>query len=82
MELEQKVVYRFSAFQVVTAYTNTGMSLEDASMIPFQEAYPMIVFLIFLILAGNTAFVSLDVLGVCDAADFIPSLSCESPLSP
>ncbi|TFK44919.1 cation transport protein-domain-containing protein [Crucibulum laeve] len=46
----------FSAFQVVSAYTNTGMSLVDQSMIPFQHAYPMIVFLAFLILAGNTAF--------------------------
>lgn len=34
------------------------MSLVDQSMIPFQTAYPMIVFMIFLILAGNTAFVS------------------------
>ncbi|KAJ3523993.1 hypothetical protein NM688_g8637 [Phlebia brevispora] len=46
----------FALFQVVSAYTNTGMSLEDTSMVPFQRAYPMIVFLIFLILAGNTAF--------------------------
>ena len=28
-------------------------------MVPFQTAYPMIIFLIFLILAGNTAFVSI-----------------------
>lgn len=34
------------------------MSLVDQSMTPFQQAYPMIVFLIFPILAGNTAFVS------------------------
>ncbi|KAA1476458.1 hypothetical protein DENSPDRAFT_807240 [Dentipellis sp. KUC8613] len=46
----------FSFFQVVSAYTNTGTSLCDESMVPFQEAYPMIVFMIFLILAGNTAF--------------------------
>jgi len=46
----------FSAFQVVSAYTNTGMSLEDQSMIPFQRAYPTILVMIFLILAGNTAF--------------------------
>ncbi|KAH9911185.1 cation transport protein-domain-containing protein [Fomitopsis serialis] len=45
----------FSAFQVVSAYTNTGMSLEDESMVPFQKAYLMIFILIFLILAGNTA---------------------------
>ena len=50
---------RFSLFQVVSAYTNTGMSLVDQSMIPFQTAYLMIIFMIFLIMAGNTAFVSL-----------------------
>lgn len=27
-------------------------------MVPFQTAYPMIFFMVFLILAGNTAFVS------------------------
>ncbi|RPD57724.1 hypothetical protein L226DRAFT_512491 [Lentinus tigrinus ALCF2SS1-7] len=46
----------FSAFQVVSSYTNTGTSLVDTSMVPFQTAYPMIVFMIILILAGNTAF--------------------------
>ncbi|PPQ64955.1 hypothetical protein CVT26_015675 [Gymnopilus dilepis] len=46
----------FSAFQVVSAYTNTGTSLVDESMVPFQEAYPMIFAMIFLILAGNTCF--------------------------
>ncbi|KDR75691.1 hypothetical protein GALMADRAFT_248309 [Galerina marginata CBS 339.88] len=46
----------FSAFQVASAYTNTGTSLVDQSMLPFQEAYPMIVTMIFLILAGNTSF--------------------------
>jgi Trk-type K+ transport system membrane component len=49
----------FSAFQVVSSYTNTGMSLVDQSMVPFQRAYPMIFFMAFLILAGNTAFVSI-----------------------
>ena len=34
------------------------MSLVDTSMVPFQQAYPMIVFMMILILAGNTAFVS------------------------
>ncbi|KAI0250923.1 cation transport protein-domain-containing protein [Lactifluus subvellereus] len=46
----------FSAFQVVSAYTNAGMSLVDQSMVPFQRAYPMIFAMISLILAGNTAF--------------------------
>ncbi|KAF5380579.1 hypothetical protein D9615_004675 [Tricholomella constricta] len=46
----------FSMFQSVSAYTNTGMSLVDHSMVPFQTAYPMVFFMAFLILAGNTAF--------------------------
>ncbi|KAI5119163.1 hypothetical protein M0805_008646 [Coniferiporia weirii] len=46
----------FSAFQVVSAYTNSGMSLVDASMIPFQKAYPMIFVMAFLVVAGNTGF--------------------------
>ncbi|KAF8622670.1 hypothetical protein AX15_006779 [Amanita polypyramis BW_CC] len=46
----------FSLFQVVSAYTNTGTSLVDQSMVPFQKAYPMIALVILLILAGNTAF--------------------------
>ncbi|KAG6920213.1 hypothetical protein DXG01_004982 [Tephrocybe rancida] len=46
----------FSLFQSVSAYTNTGMSLVDHSMVPFQTAYPMVIFMCFLILAGNTAF--------------------------
>jgi len=50
--------YRFSIFQSVSAYTNTGMSLVDKSMVPFQTAYPMVFLMAFLILAGNTAFVS------------------------
>ncbi|KAF9222488.1 TrkH-domain-containing protein [Gyrodon lividus] len=46
----------FSLFQVVSSYTNTGMSLVDQSMLPFQTAYPMIFFMMICILAGNTAF--------------------------
>lgn len=46
----------FSLFQVVSAYTNAGMSLVDQSMVPFQRAYPMIFAMMFAILAGNTAF--------------------------
>ncbi|KAI0317188.1 cation transport protein-domain-containing protein [Amylostereum chailletii] len=48
----------FSLFQVVSAFTNSGVSLVDQSMVPFQRAYPMIIFLFYLVLAGNTAFVS------------------------
>ncbi|KAF8891820.1 cation transport protein-domain-containing protein [Infundibulicybe gibba] len=46
----------FSLFQVVSSYTNTGTSLVDQSMVPFQRAYPMVILMAFLILAGNTAF--------------------------
>ncbi|KAG1855585.1 cation transport protein-domain-containing protein [Suillus subluteus] len=51
----------FSLFQVVSAYTNTGTSLVDQNMVPFQTAYPMILFMIFCILAGNTAFYAISV---------------------
>ncbi|KDQ59452.1 hypothetical protein JAAARDRAFT_621723 [Jaapia argillacea MUCL 33604] len=46
----------FPAFIIVAAWANTGMSLVDQNMIPFQTAYPMIFFIILCILAGNTAF--------------------------
>ncbi|KAE8540063.1 hypothetical protein D1P53_004001 [Cryptococcus gattii VGV] len=46
----------FSLFQSISAFTNTGMSLCDTSMLPFQKAYLMIVVMIILIFAGNTAF--------------------------
>ncbi|TFK23169.1 TrkH-domain-containing protein [Coprinopsis marcescibilis] len=46
----------FSAFQVVSAYTNTGTSLVDQSMLPFQSAYLMVLFMVFLVFAGNTCF--------------------------
>jgi Trk-type K+ transport system membrane component len=39
-----------------SAFSNTGMSLNDLSMIPYQKAYPMIFVMVFLIFAGNTAF--------------------------
>ncbi|OSD00246.1 TrkH-domain-containing protein [Trametes coccinea BRFM310] len=58
----------FSAFQVVSSYTNTGMSLVDESMVPFQKAYPLISFMILLILAGNTAFVNYG--SKCNATDW------------
>ncbi|KAJ7821116.1 cation transport protein-domain-containing protein [Mycena olivaceomarginata] len=48
----------FSMFQVVSAYTNTGTSLVDQSMVPFQRAYVMIICMVLLVLAGNTAFVT------------------------
>ncbi|BGP04531.1 hypothetical protein JCM10049v2_000333 [Rhodotorula toruloides] len=46
----------FSFFQVWSAYSNCGMSLDDASMVPFQKAYGLVIVQGLLILAGNTAF--------------------------
>jgi len=50
-------VFRFSAFQVVGAWANTGFSLVDQNLIPFQSAYPLLMFVVWLALAGNTGFV-------------------------
>lgn len=46
----------FALFQVASAFTNTGSSLVDQSMIPFQKAYAMVVFMIVLIMGGNCAY--------------------------
>ena len=48
---------RFSLYQVVSAFSNTGLSLVDQSVVPFQRAYPMVVALTILIIAGNTGYV-------------------------
>lgn len=43
------------------------MSLVDQNMVPFQTAYPLVFFLVFCVLGGNTCLVSLllcRVLGV------------------
>ncbi|KAF9476894.1 TrkH-domain-containing protein [Pholiota conissans] len=52
----------FSFFQVMGAYTGGGLSLVDLGMLPFQNAYLMIVGLIFSILAGNHALSSMTAL--------------------
>ncbi|KAI0767347.1 TrkH-domain-containing protein [Fomes fomentarius] len=44
----------FTAFQIVGAWANTGMSLVDQNMVPFQTAYPLVFFLVFCVLGGNT----------------------------
>ncbi|KAG8934849.1 low affinity potassium transporter [Tulasnella sp. 417] len=46
----------FALFQSVSAYTNTGTSLCDTSMVPFREAYAMIIPMFVVIIAGNTGF--------------------------
>ncbi|WWC86168.1 uncharacterized protein L201_001041 [Kwoniella dendrophila CBS 6074] len=48
----------FALFNSVSAFSNTGMSLCDMSMVPFQGAYLFVVVTMILIFAGNTAFLS------------------------
>lgn len=54
-------MFRFSFFQVIGAWANTGLSLVDQNMIPFRTAYLLIIVLIVCVLAGNTAFVSVHI---------------------
>ncbi|KAI0754516.1 TrkH-domain-containing protein [Daedaleopsis nitida] len=44
----------YTAFQIVGAWANTGMSLVDQGMVPFQTAYPLVLCLVICVLAGNT----------------------------
>lgn len=53
---------RYTAFEVVGAWANTGFSLVDQNLVPFQSAYPLLIFVMLLALAGNSAFVSALVL--------------------
>ncbi|KAI0060371.1 TrkH-domain-containing protein [Artomyces pyxidatus] len=46
----------YSLFEIVGAWANTGMSLVDQNLIPFQRAYPMIILLMYCVLAGATGF--------------------------
>ncbi|EEB90461.1 hypothetical protein MPER_11329 [Moniliophthora perniciosa FA553] len=39
----------------MSAYTGGGLSLVDQGMLPFQQAYLMIISMMFVILAGNNA---------------------------
>lgn len=43
-------------FNGVSAFNNSGMSLLDANMIPFQRAYYVLITMGLMILAGNTAY--------------------------
>lgn len=43
-------------FNGVSAFNNSGMSLLDANMVPFQKAYYVLITMGLLILAGNTAY--------------------------
>ena len=44
------------AFNAVSAFNNSGMSLLDANMTAFQDAYYMLITMGLLILAGNTCY--------------------------
>ena len=43
-------------FNAISAFNNSGMSLLDANMTPFQSSYYMLITMSLLILAGNTAY--------------------------
>ncbi|ATY61688.1 Cation transporter [Cordyceps militaris] len=43
-------------FNGVSAFNNSGMSLLDANMVPFQEAHFVLITMGLMILAGNTAY--------------------------
>lgn len=43
-------------FNGVSAFNNSGMSLLDANMVPFQGAYYVLITMGLMILAGNTAY--------------------------
>jgi hypothetical protein len=43
-------------FNAASAFNNSGMSVLDANMVPFQNAYYMLITMGLLILAGNTAY--------------------------
>lgn len=44
------------AFMAVSAFNNSGMSLLDANMVPFQRSYYLLLTMGLLILAGNTCY--------------------------
>lgn len=44
------------AFNAVSAFNNSGMSLLDANMVAFQTSYYMLITMSLLILAGNTCY--------------------------
>ncbi|CAO3621654.1 unnamed protein product [Mucor hiemalis] len=46
----------FSFFLGMSSFNNLGLSIIDASMVPFQSAPGLLIPVMFLILAGNTAY--------------------------
>ena len=48
----------YSLFELIGAWGNTGMSLVDQNLVPFQQAYPLIIIVIIVAILGETGFVS------------------------
>ncbi|XP_006461276.1 hypothetical protein AGABI2DRAFT_118180 [Agaricus bisporus var. bisporus H97] len=46
----------FSVYQISSSFTNTGSSLVDQSLLPYQRAYLLLIIQWMLILLGNTGF--------------------------
>ncbi|KZV62678.1 TrkH-domain-containing protein [Peniophora sp. CONT] len=46
----------YSVFILIAAWCNTGMSLVDQNLVPFQRAYPLLVILIIVAILGDTGF--------------------------
>lgn len=69
---------RASVFLVTAAFTNSGTSLVDTSMVPFQQEYVVLVVTALLILAGDTGFVSGHLRFETFLAKQYPSQSCTS----
>lgn len=53
------------------AHRIAGMSLVDQNMVPFQTAYPLVIFLVICVLAGNTCLVSPIPIRMLGAADIL-----------
>ena len=53
------------------AHRTAGMSLVDQNMVPFQTAYPLVIFLVICVLAGNTCLVSPIPIRMLGAADIL-----------
>src|SRR5258706_6962377 len=73
-----KSMDRASIFLVTAAFTNSGTSLVDTSMVPFQQEYVVLVATALLILAGDTGFVSGNLRFETFLAKQYPSQSCTS----
>ncbi|KZV64154.1 TrkH-domain-containing protein [Peniophora sp. CONT] len=46
----------YSLFELIGAWGNTGMSLVDQNLVPFQRAYPLLIIVIIVAILGETGF--------------------------